>query len=125
MVPVPYLRTCLFHNPVTGAVVWRVRPRSHFATDGAYQSWNTKYAGTEAGIFNARGYRVFTLRIDGQCHKLLAHRAAWALMHGHWPAQSIDHINHDRRDNRLANLRDVSHLENMRNRAWRPAAQRT
>jgi hypothetical protein len=43
-------------------------------------------------------------------------RFIWFLHTGDWPKQQIDHINRDKLDNRVANLRDVSLLENMRNR---------
>ena len=44
-----------------------------------------------------------------------AHRLAWLHALGEWPAGEIDHINGNRADNRLANLRDVSHAVNTQN----------
>ena len=52
------------------------------------------------------------------CYKsytYLAHRVAWALYYGDWPKCEIDHINGNRQDNRIDNLRDVSVSENQRN----------
>lgn len=42
------------------------------------------------------------------------HRIAWLLVHGTLPAL-LDHINGDKADNRLANLREVSFQANMQN----------
>ena len=44
-----------------------------------------------------------------------AHRLIWMMVYGHWPDE-IDHINGNKQDNRLYNLRNVTRLENMRNR---------
>jgi len=47
--------------------------------------------------------------------QILAHRLAWFIFYGKWPEGTIDHINGDPKDNRIENLRDVPHEENMRN----------
>jgi hypothetical protein len=44
-----------------------------------------------------------------------AHRLAWLYMTGKWPDKFIDHINHNREDNRWCNLREANFLENARN----------
>ena len=44
-----------------------------------------------------------------------AHRVKWLLYYGFWPENDIDHINNDRIDNRIENLREVSCTCNMRN----------
>jgi hypothetical protein len=60
----------------------------------------------------SHGYRAVC--IDGK--KYLAHRAAWLYVHGEWPKGQIDHINADRKDNRLCNLRDVTPSVNAQNK---------
>lgn len=59
---------------------------------------------------HSRGYRHGT--VAGQ--RLLAHRVVWALTNGKWPS-TIDHINGDKSDNRLVNLRSVTQQENCKN----------
>jgi hypothetical protein len=44
-----------------------------------------------------------------------AHRLVWLFHYGAWPQGEIDHINGDRADNRIANLRDVTRPVNMQN----------
>ncbi len=48
----------------------------------------------------------------------LVHRIIWLLLYGRFP-ESIDHINHIRNDNRLCNLREVTHKENTYNQSIR------
>lgn len=45
----------------------------------------------------------------------LAHRLAWYLYYLEWPSGQIDHINQDKKDNRICNLRVVSNKENHKN----------
>ncbi len=69
------------------------------------------YRGDERGSTVRSGYlRVI---VDGAGH--FAHRLAWLYMTGGWPVNEIDHINGCKADNRWANLRDVTHAENMQN----------
>lgn len=44
-----------------------------------------------------------------------AHRLAWLYVYGEWPKHEIDHINGNPSDNRICNLRDVTHSENLQN----------
>lgn len=49
----------------------------------------------------------------------MVHRVAWAMHHGSWPKEQIDHINMARDDNRIANLRESTNGENK----WNTLAQ--
>ena len=67
--------------------------------------------GGRAGCLS-NGYLV--IRVDGVLRR--AHRLAWLYVHGYWPTDDIDHINGDRTDNRIANLRCVTRGQNHQNR---------
>ena len=49
--------------------------------------------------------------------KFLAHRIAWYMTYGKWPAGEIDHINGVKTDNRIINLRDVQRQTNIHNQS--------
>lgn len=68
-------------------------------------------SGSEAGTFNAAGYVIIT--IMGRSYR--AHRLAWFYSYKYWPKNEIDHINNIRCDNRLINLREATHEQNMKN----------
>ena len=116
-------RRLLEYNPQTGMLTWKPRSPSMF-TDGKgkYTSewkakcWNALYAGKEAGAMDGHGYRHVVILTNHRCQ---AHRLAWLIFHGIWPKTDIDHINHDRQDNRMANLRIVNRQENLRNQGSR------
>lgn len=92
------IKQLLRYNPDTGAFTWVVdRGTRH-------------KAGHPAGCVHGSGYvHIIT---GGKCYK--AHRLAFLLMGEPIPAE-VDHINHDRSDNRWENLRAVTHIENGRN----------
>jgi hypothetical protein len=74
---------------------------------------NKKYlVGQEVGSIHKTGYRHVTWQ--GKVHKV--HRLIYLLEHGYLPNE-IDHINGDRQDNRLENLRDVTRSQNQFNKA--------
>lgn len=93
------LKTRLNYNPVTGVFKWRPLP----GINGR--------GGQRAGTLNEKGYRIILL-----CGKLQrAHRLAWLYTYGVFPNDQIDHINRDRDDNRIENLRDVTGHQNQQN----------
>lgn len=110
-IPVETLRQLLAYDPATGKLTWLERAREMFATQRHCSVWNARYAGNDALTAHCRGHRHGN--ILGQTYK--AHRVAWAIHHGGWPAGDLDHINGDPADNRICNLRVVDHQTNMRN----------
>lgn len=95
------LRAVLDYNPATGIFTWRDRPDIR-------PSANAGRRGTVAGATRKNGY--IGICIDGR-HRF-AHRLAWLYVHGRWPDAEIDHINEDRADNRITNLREATHGQN-------------
>ena len=53
------------------------------------------------------------VRVD--MHLIKGHRLAWFMTHGSWPENEVDHVNGDKTDNRIENLRKATRSENMRN----------
>jgi hypothetical protein len=56
------------------------------------------------------------LYVDKKQYSVLSHRLAWYLHYGHLPVNSIDHIDGNRSNNKIDNLRDVTHQQNHWNR---------
>lgn len=94
------LKRALSYDPVSGLFVWRIRPARNVLI------------GAVAGCIDSVGYTVIRL----QKNNYKSHRLAWLYMHGAWPTDQIDHINHIKHDNRISNLRDVSHAVNQQNK---------
>lgn len=85
------------------------------ASTGEFFNLTNRYhakKGQVAGYTNNTGYTSIAIKRK----QYLAHRLAWLYVYGGWPDQ-IDHINHNRKDNRISNLRNVNHQENAKNRS--------
>ena len=61
------------------------------------------------------GYGYLLISVHSRLYQ--AHRLAWLYMYGEWPKGQIDHLNRNRSDNRIANLRDVTQKQNLQNRS--------
>ncbi len=68
-------------------------------------------AGALAGWLSDSGHRM--IEIDHVAY--LAHRLAWLYVHGSYPSSDLDHINGIPDDNRIENLREATHGQNMQN----------
>lgn len=95
-----HAQSLLEYDGATGLLRWRV------------SSSNRRRVGAIAGCkCKTNGYVL--VRIDGHLYR--AHRLIWLMVHGEMPMRDIDHINGDRADNRLVNLRVVTRGENLQN----------
>jgi len=94
------LKTALLYNPMTGIFVRKIKtsPRINI--------------GDVAGSTSDGGYLLIS--VLGKQYR--SHRLAWLYMTGKFPDLHIDHINHSRKDNRWANLREASRFDNATNR---------
>ena len=93
------LKSILHYDQKTGIFTWRIR------------SSNRVKIGMAAGTKHIMGY--VSISIDKKPY--LSHRLAWLYVHGYMPTNEIDHINGVRNDNRILNLREANHAENIRN----------
>lgn len=83
----------LLYNPDSGVFIWRS---------------NNKIAG-----YKDRDGYVY-IRVDKVKYK--AHRLAWLYVYGTWPSKDIDHIDRDKSNNAINNLREATKSDNLRNR---------
>lgn len=95
------LREVLIYDPQTGHFFWRQK-RSHFR------------AGDRAGT-PKEGYTK--IAIDGRQYR--AARLAWLFVYGRFPDSPLDHINRNRADDRIANLREATQSQNNANASIR------
>lgn len=102
----------LAYDKLSGRLFWLKRSSELFCSESHARTWNKKHSGKEAfcGKDNY-GYRRGTIFNK----EYRAHRVIWLLEKGRWPDGEIDHIDGDVANNRIENLRDVSHSTNLRN----------
>ena len=83
-----------FFDYVDGSLVWK-------------KSWGKIKAGTQVVSVSNRGYVVVQLNRK----RYLAHRIIWLLVYGKMPIM-VDHIDGNKQNNRIENLREVDNTLN-------------
>ena len=84
------IRKEVYYNPETGFLTWRSDGRGKF-----------KRAGASVGCLRPDGY--YSARVNAR--RWLVHRLVWVYVYGEEPPKIIDHINRNKGDNRIENLR--------------------
>ena len=92
--------------------------RTLFHYDGQDLFWRERPTSSvdisrPAGTIGSNGYRQ--IKVNRKIY--FAHRLIWLYFHGVWPRHQIDHIDHDRLNNRIENLREATRPENGRNKS--------
>ncbi|OZI56775.1 HNH endonuclease [Bordetella genomosp. 4] len=97
-IPVEDLRAMFEYLPDTGDLIWKCDRQK-------------KFTGSKAGHVEPSGH----LRVGIRGRYYLVHRVCWAIYHGSWPEQFIDHANGKPDDNRIVNLRQATRWQNNSN----------
>jgi hypothetical protein len=97
------VRQLLDYDPATGVLTWR--PRKHD------RAWSARFAGRQAGHVTRKKYR--RIKIGDAIY--LAHRLAWLHAKGEPVPHELDHIDRDKMNNRISNLRAATQSQNRAN----------
>ena len=90
------LKEVLYYNPHVGVFVWKIDHK------------RARRGHTAGGAHKGRGY--IKICVDG--HSYTAHVLVWLYVYGVFPAAQIDHIDGDRSNNLVSNLRVVAPEQN-------------
>jgi HNH endonuclease/AP2 domain len=92
------LKSLFSYDPDTGVIRWIAKGKGMIKKKAAGTLLHSGYLGICVGP-----------------KRWQAHRIAWALHHGTWPKDQIDHINGVKTDNRICNLREATNSQNGKN----------
>ncbi len=102
------LKELLHYDKHTGLFTWKVA-RNNIVKIGSITG-NRK---------TTLGYGNIRISFLGKSRLYSTHRLAWLYEFGEFPKKHLDHVNHDRLDNRICILREVDRIDNQRNQKIR------
>jgi hypothetical protein len=102
---IDYLKDYVHYDPLSGILSVKNKPKGRQGSE--------RKVGDVLGYLDGRGY--LHLAVLGKKYK--AHRLAWLYTYGKWPKDMIDHIDGNRTNNTINNLREANNLQNQINRS--------
>lgn len=97
------LKEFLEYNQETGEFMWRIPPSRRIR------------AGSIAGSIKGGRYNRIGIMINGRKYSFPSHRLAWLYVYGVWPSRHLDHIDRNKLNNRISNLREATLADNQHN----------
>lgn len=114
-IPVEVLRESLEYREeiedgvLKGNLYWKYRKEMS-------NNWNEKYVGKKLGTNNGTGYLKFRFSHNKKSYNILNHTAIFCIVKGKYPELMLDHIDGNRKNNLISNLREANYYKNNLNR---------
>ena len=112
-IPVEYIQQCFEYREewvdgvLQGNVYWKYR-------EDIPKHWNTRYAGKKSGSIDSYGYYRIIIKYNSITANILLHNVVWILNNGVYPSGIIDHIDRNKTNNLISNLREAdAYLNNL------------
>lgn len=96
---------------IDGYLYWKKKP----PVNRFNKTWNSRYSNKKAGRIGSNGYTYINIKLkNGSKKMMLAHRLIYLFLYKIFPKE-IDHIDGNRSNNKIHNLREVTRTENCKN----------
>jgi hypothetical protein len=111
------LKELIHYDPDTGIFTWKERGIKWFKRSSNCKWWNSRYSNKQAGHIHENSgmvyivIRVLKTRYQGHQLAILYEKGDFV--------KEVDHIDGDGTNNKIKNLREVTHLENSKNQKLR------